>query len=188
MKSIIIFTLVVFFIVTSSFQAVGEEWTAEQKEIWTMVENGWEYAKNKDFESDMAGKHDNALSLHSDKPTPLSNDQVKSFHEGWMASDYKLTSYKLKPITINIIENVAYVFNLFSWHSEINDFTGKGRTMSTYVKLNNKWVFVGSMSASCDKSAPCPYGWEFENLLKVSESTKGRAIHNLLINRIYTYH
>jgi len=159
MKSIIISILVCIFIIFTGFQALGEELTVEQKEIWTMVENGWETLKNQDFESNMAGRHDKALSLHSDKPTPLSNDQVQSFHKRWMASDYKLTSYKLKPIAINIIENVAYVFHLFSWHSEANDLTRKGRTMSTYVKLNNKWVFVGSMSASCDKPAPCPYGW-----------------------------
>jgi len=36
-KSIIISTLVVFIIVASSFQSFGQEWSAEQKEVWNVV-------------------------------------------------------------------------------------------------------------------------------------------------------
>jgi hypothetical protein len=38
MKYIIISMLVCIFIVASGFQAFGEDWTSEQKEVWSVVE------------------------------------------------------------------------------------------------------------------------------------------------------
>ena len=38
MKLTMISIFVCVFIVASGFQAIGEEWTAEQKEVWSVVE------------------------------------------------------------------------------------------------------------------------------------------------------
>ena len=159
LATVTISIILVASIVFTGFNALCEEWTTEQKEIWSLVENGWEVLKSGDFKTDMVVRHDKMLVLYSDSPSPYNKSQEGSVVQRWMASDYKPTSYKLKPIAVNIVEDVAIVFYLHSWHSEINDFTAKGRTMSTYLKQNNTWVFIGSLSASGDKPAPCPYGW-----------------------------
>jgi hypothetical protein len=82
MKSIFISTLVVFFIVFSGFQALGVEWTAEQKEVWSVVEQYYSNIDNGDVDSTMALIHDNSLDLFSDKSLPTNKDQVRVAYDG----------------------------------------------------------------------------------------------------------
>jgi len=107
----------------------------------------------------MASRHDKSLSLFSDDPHPLNKDQVGKSYERWMSNAYTPTSYELKLLAINITDNIATIFYVFNWDSIDAGFSMKGRTMITYLKQNNKWLLLNSMSASCDKPAPCPYGW-----------------------------
>ena len=46
-----IFLLLCIVIVFWGFQAIGEEWTAEQKEVWTSVQANWETIKKGDVEA-----------------------------------------------------------------------------------------------------------------------------------------
>ena len=159
MKSIIISILVCVFLVASGLSASGQEWTAEQKEVWEMVKADWEACKNGDVEATMADRHDKALSLYSSNPTPLNSEQVRKQNEGWLNSAHKPTSFNIDPIAISIIDNVAIVYYLYKWESELTGFKQKGRTMNTFIKQNNSWKFIGSLSASCEDKAPCPYKW-----------------------------
>lgn len=63
----------------------------------------------------------------------------------------------LKPLNINIFGNVANVYYLYKYDGE--KLKDQGRVMETWVKEGNKWLAIGSLSASCDKNPPCPYSW-----------------------------
>ena len=130
-----------------------------RKRLWEMVQADWEALKNGDVEAIMANNHDKALSLYSNNPTPLNSEQARKSNEDWLNSDHKPTSLNIDPIAISIIDNVAIVFYLYKWKSELTGFAQKGRTMNTLIKQNNSWKFIGSLSASCEKPAPCPYKW-----------------------------
>ena len=158
LKEILIYLFLIFIILLSGSQGLGKEWTAEQNEVWATILRGWEDIKKGDVQSVMLGRHDKCLSLDSNNPTPFNNDQIRNTVENWLAGDYKPTFIKVEPIEILIVDNFAIIFYLFKWESDIG-FKQKGRTMSTLIKQNNKWMLVGGMSASCDKPAPCPYGW-----------------------------
>jgi hypothetical protein len=58
-------------IVFSGFQAFGEEWTAEQKEVWEAIEQYNKYIENGDVDSAMALIHENALDLYYEKAQQL---------------------------------------------------------------------------------------------------------------------
>lgn len=158
MKSIIISTLVVFFIVASSFQAFAEEWTTEQKEVWDAVTGRWESIKKGDVEAFMNDFHDKNIDLYSDDPSTLNKNQIENSVK-WMISNLVPTYINLKPIAINIVNNVANVFYIYKWESKNREISERGRRMTTMIKENNKWLSIGTLSASCDKPAPCPYGW-----------------------------
>jgi ketosteroid isomerase-like protein len=159
MKSIMITLGIGIFVMVTGFQVFSMELTAEQNEIWNITQKGWESIKKADLEAVMSDWHEKGFSLFSMDPQPLTKDQVRSSYEGWMSGAYKVTSYELKPLTINITENVATVFYYFKWEAEAAGFSSKGRTIDIYLKQNGKWLLISTMSASCDKPAPCPYGW-----------------------------
>ena len=158
MKSIITSILVCVFIVISGFQAFGEEWSAEQKEVWEAVERHWEFFKKGDMEALRSNFHDKVLDLWGDNPTPLNRDQIESGNKV-LIGYYVYTYIDLKPVAINVVNNVANVFYIYKRESKNREYLQRGRTMTTMVKENNQWIIVGRFSASCDQKAPCPYGW-----------------------------
>ena len=157
MKSIIISIFVCVFILASGFNAIGEEWSAEQKEVWLAIEQYNRYIENGDVASAMALIHENALDLYSDNPSPLNIDQINS-------SNVRLSSMKptieIKPISIAIMStNLAIAFYYFKWKSKDGVYSSKDRTMQTFIKQDDKWISIGSFSSSCNKPSPCAYGW-----------------------------
>ena len=158
MKSIIISIVICVFIVVSGFQAFGEEWTAEQKEVWKAVENNWESFKKGDLKAFINNYHEKSIVLYGDNPSITNKSQMESENK-WTIDKYVPTYIKLKPIAINMVNNVANVFYVYKWESKNKTYSQSGRRMTTMVKENNKWLTIGSLAASCDQKSPCPYGW-----------------------------
>ena len=69
------------------------------------------------------------------------------------------TFVKLKPLVINIVENVANVFYLSNWESLNKEISSSSRVLITMIKQDNKWVWIGSLGSSCKRLPPCPYEW-----------------------------
>jgi len=151
-----IFLLLSIVIVFWGFQAIGEEWTAEQNEIWTFVQANWEAIKKGDVEAALAMKHDYMVAWHNSDPEPLKKELIKQSYINWANSD-KLVSYKLRPLTINIFNNVANVFYLYKYEGE--KYSNRGRALETWIKQDNKWIAIGSLDSSCDFPPRCPHVW-----------------------------
>jgi hypothetical protein len=157
MRTITISIFIAVFIISIGHQTFGEEWTQDQKEIWSVIQADWEANKNGDVESTLTCRHDKVLSIYSYDSSPYNKDQIRTSNQYWLYSDDRPTSYNIKPIAIGIIDNVAIVFYWYEWRSDLTGSSDKGRSMNTLIKLNNKWVTVGSMDASCIRPAPRPY-------------------------------
>jgi hypothetical protein len=151
-----IFLLLCIVIVFWSFQAIGEEWTAEQKEVWASVQANWETIKKGDVEAALAMKHDDMVAWYGENPEPLRKELMKQSYLNWFNSD-KLVSYKLRLLTINIFNNVANVFYLYKYEGE--KFSNIGRAFETWVKQDNKWLAIGSFDSSCEYLPRCPHVW-----------------------------
>jgi len=158
MKSIIISIFVCYLIVASGLSAFGQEWTVEQNEVWKTVENNWESLKKGDLKTLINDYHEKSIVLYEDNPSTLNKSLMESENR-WRIDREVPTFIKLKPIAINIVNNVANVFYLYKWESKNREMSQSGRRMATMIKVSNKWLIIGSLSASCDQKAPCPYGW-----------------------------
>ena len=155
MKSIIITTLVVFFIAVSSFQALGEEWTAEQKEVMETIKTIWEAFKDGDLEAIMEKKHDDSVYWAAIEPFPNDKEYIEYSYKEWITSE-KPKSYNIEFYKINVFNNVANAF--FSYKYEGKGGTQfKGRSVTTLVKIDNRWLDFGGLSSSCLHSPPCPF-------------------------------
>lgn len=153
MKSIIVSILVCVFIVVSSFQAFGEEWTAEQKEVWEMVELFWEIAKQGDTKSLMANYYTmDSYEWWASEEIPLGKKEAKPKLQQWF-SYAKPDSYELHPKNIHIVGDVAIVFYSHSWKG--SNIVESARQIDTYVRNENKWKFMGGMGCSCNELPKC---------------------------------
>ena len=156
MKSIIVATLAAFLILASVFQAIGEELTAEQKEVWSVVEKYYSYIANGDVASTVALMHDNSLELFAKNSLPLNKDLIKYAYNDWANVKPKIM---VKPISINVIDHsVANAFYYWKWDTTLGDWSGKGRAMQTFIKQGDKWISIGAIYSKCSTPPPCP-GW-----------------------------
>ena len=132
--------------------AVGEDWTAEQKEIWEVVVVDREKYKQGDLEGILASRHDNVVIWWGDKPIPYDKKLLRANYRGWFSYD-KPTKLEIEPLAIKVIGNVASVF--FTYKYSGNILSGSGRVLETWIKQDGKWLMINSFGASCDKLPPC---------------------------------
>ena len=145
-------------IVFCGSQAIGEELKAEQKEVWAAVQANWETFKAGDVEAALALKHDDMIAWFSSNPDPLKKEYLRMAYNYWINVSVP-TFVNLKPLNINIFNNVANVFYVYKWESLNKEISERGRQLEIWVKQDNKWLMTGSLSSSCDNRSPCPYGW-----------------------------
>jgi ketosteroid isomerase-like protein len=139
-------------------QAIGEDLTAEQKEVWAAVQANWETFKAGDVEAALALKHDDMIAWFSSNPDPFKKESLRMAYNYWINSA-KPAFVKLEPLNIHIFNNVANVFYLYKWESANKEISDRGRQLEIWVKQDNKWLMTGSLGSSCDTLPPCPYGW-----------------------------
>ena len=152
MKSICITILVVAFIVTLSFQAIGEEWTAEQKEVWNVVVADIENFKAGDVDKLMEARHDDFVGWFGNETDIYDKDYSKLYYEGMFAFGIP-KKFDIEPVKILIMGNVANVYYTFDMRSK--NYLSKGRAVETLVKEENKWLLISHMCSLCDKPVPC---------------------------------
>lgn len=139
----------------SGFKASGQEkqeFNDEQKAIFQEVQALWEHVKQGDLESVMSCIHDEAIFWWREMPRPYDKDKVKFKYRDWINSA-KPESYELKPLSIQIIGNVANIYYLYKWSGQGG--LRRGRVMNVYAKRNDKWLLFGSSAASCVKPLNC---------------------------------
>lgn len=135
-----------------NFEAIGQEWSSEQKEVWQAVEADIESFKKGDLEGIMASRHDDAIIWWSNRSMPCDKKLALFNYKDWFDYDMPV-NWDLEPLAIQVFGNVANVFYMYRFRGNI--LSGSGRRMDTWIKQDNKWLMMGSFGASCDKLPPC---------------------------------
>ena len=140
-------------IVFWGFRAFGQEWTAEQKEVWQAVETDYESFKKGNLEKLLASRHDDFILWWDIKVLPFDKKQAQLEYKMWFDYDIPV-NWVLEPLTVKVSGNLAIVAFIYEYSGNIS--SGRGRIMATWVKQDNKWLLLSSFSASCDKPSACP--------------------------------
>lgn len=151
-----VFVFLFGMILLCGVQAFGQEWTAEQKEVWKAVESSWENMKKGDVEAVLSVKRDDAVVWWESRPEPMTKEFMIYAYRNWFEYE-KPSTAKIKPLIISIFGNFANVYYIFKYDGE--KLKNQGRILETWVKEGDKWLQIGSLSASCNKNPPCPYSW-----------------------------
>ena len=152
MKSIIITALVVIFIVASGFQAFGEEWTAEQKEVWNTLVADIENFKTGDVDKLMEARHDDFVGWFGTETDIYDKEDSKLYYEGMFAFGMP-KKFDIEPVKILIMGNLANVYYTFAMSSK--NYSSEGRAVETIVKEGNRWLLISHMCSLCEKPVPC---------------------------------
>jgi ketosteroid isomerase-like protein len=141
-KSILIVLCITLF---SSAQLLGQEWSAEQKEVWKNVETYWDLDSKEDLEGFMSYFHDDYSGWYNLNPLPGDKAKARKF----ITHGYKTTEtmiHDIQPVAINIHGNVAIVQYYYS--RVFKDAEGKeknenGHWTDILMKQGDKWVMIG---------------------------------------------
>ena len=137
--------IVLCLILITSVQLFGQEWSAQQKEVWQNVQTYWDLDAKRDVEGFMSYFHTDYCGWSNRSALPNSKDDLKK----WIAHDLATTEVlvsEIKPAAIKIHGNVAIVH--YYWARIEKNQAGKetnrrGRWTDVLLKQGDKWVLIG---------------------------------------------
>lgn len=158
MKKQIRFSVTAFILIAflGTSTLVAQEWTKEQKEVWTTVKVFWDNWKAKDLDAAFASVHEKYLGWNDAMPLPTSK---KKWHNT-MARYKDFTSnfdFDIEPARIIVHGDAAVVHYYYSFsfiyeHDEKKkNISYSGKWTEFFVKEGGKWLLFGDMTTSDDK-------------------------------------
>ena len=122
-------------------QAFGQEWSAEQKEVWQMEIKYWDLVKEKNLKGYMGLWHKDFIGWPHWAPKPAGKDGIEKQVITWYTF---VESYDLKPEAINLFDRFAIIYYRFSWTGPMG--TWSGRIGHFWIKQDGKWQIIGGYS------------------------------------------
>ena len=133
----------------------AEDWSPEQKEVWSVIENRWENIKQGDYKAFEASVHDDAIVWWGRNALPLQKDLIMGNYQRWITrTAFRPETYQLELFAIQIIGDIANVFYSYNWKSK-SGTSNRARVLASLTKQNGKWLWISSMSSSCNKLPAC---------------------------------
>ena len=141
---IIAFSVVTFF----TYPTHGEDWSADQKEVWKMQEAVWDLWKKGDGEGRLALYHkDCTLWLYN---AVFTGDKTLIRRD--IIHIPKIESFELEPQKVKVFDNFAIVQYSLKYTALGRDYNE--RVMTNWMKQNEKWQIIGSMRAQQPREFP----------------------------------
>ena len=140
-KLVLLFSCVILVISTS---ASCQEWSAEQKEAFGIVEQMNDSWANRDLDGYMSCLHENFIGWFQDSPLPIDKKTLRQWEDHWLSTS-KILLHQIKPVSIKVTDDIAIVNSYSSAIRE--DETGAKPTNSKWTNIckkeDGKWLIIG---------------------------------------------
>jgi hypothetical protein len=133
----------VLFLFALNVQA--QQWTAEQKEVWTGVETYWAVGMSANPMDFLNYFDDSYYGWNNESGAPSTKVDVKKFFSYWNTKG-KAVLYTITPVRIWVNGNFAFVHYYYYEVDETPDgkpMTERGRWTDILMKKDGKWIMVG---------------------------------------------
>jgi hypothetical protein len=156
MKKTLKIAVSVVFLVLMTLVTYAQEWTSDQKEVWTVVNDSWAKFKTGDVDGMAAVIHPKYQGWTDSDPLPTDKEHMVAWYNK-MKSMMQVDDYSLNPARIVVVKNSAlvdYYFNLsttYTWEGEQVSKQIKGKNVEFYVKEDGKWMLLGDMTVFLDE-------------------------------------
>ena len=129
----------------------AQEWTKDQKEVWSVIENAWANWQEGDYDAAFANIHEKYIGWNIEDPLPTTKDKwVKSIT---MMKDFvTFNYYDIEPARILVYDDVAVVHYYYSQSftftkdDESTDYNYKGKNAEFLIKEKGEWYLIGDMT------------------------------------------
>lgn len=139
----VVFTVILTIMLV--YPAIGQEWSKEQKEVWSNVEAYWDIAAKGDVAGFLTYFHDSFVGWNGMSDAPQTKAQRKKFIEyGFNTGETVL--YTITPAAIWVKGNFAfahYYYTMLLKDKEGKEKWEAGRWTDILMKDGKKWVMVG---------------------------------------------
>jgi ketosteroid isomerase-like protein len=128
----------------SSTQLFGQEWSAEQKEVWATVENLSQAWADGDYNKIQGFIAEDYRGWGENSPAPFTKKEDQPWAERWLLKN-KIVLFSLYPFAIDIHGDIAIVFYSFKNVLEQKDGSEQewqGKWTDIYRKIDGKWLLI----------------------------------------------
>jgi len=153
-KSVVLFVTVISFILFTAIPSQGQEWSKDQKEVWSCVENTWAGWAEGNVDKVMAGVHQLYVGWNSDDPLPSDRARMEKMFRKMMPQ-VKALDYDLVPARVTVVDNAAvahyYYSFTFTMGEDKKPMNHKGKFTEFYIRKGNTWSLLGDFTSFDDE-------------------------------------
>jgi ketosteroid isomerase-like protein len=123
----------------------AQEWSPAQKDVWKNVNDYWAQMAKGDVSGFMEYFHPDYSGWENGEKLPSNKEETRK----WITYGFqgvKIPLYEIKPLSIKIYGDVAFVHYYYTTVKEMPDGKKKvetGRWTDILLKQGNKWVLIG---------------------------------------------
>lgn len=146
-----LFVLILTIVLLTNIQA--QQWSAEQKEVWTVVETYWAVGMSSNPIDFLNYFDDSYTGWNYEAGAPTTKADVQKVLKYWTTKG-KTVLYTITPVGIWVNGNFAYVHYYYYEVDEGPDgkpMYERGRWTDILMKKDNKWVMVGDHGGKTSK-------------------------------------
>ena len=128
------------------------EFDDRQSAVWEMEETYWRLASAGDLDGYVALWHDDFVGWTCSSWTPTGKANIGNWVQQIRDNDWNLT-YELKPMAVQLFQDVAVVHYAAEYVFDFGDGTTKGagewrKFTHTWMQIGDSWQIIGGMCAN----------------------------------------
>jgi ketosteroid isomerase-like protein len=130
-------------LVVSTNTTVAQEWSAEQKEVWSAIEGWWKLYDSNNVEGVKSLFHKDYIGWTWGDNAPEGQNEAHKWADH-MVPKLKIAYTNLKPLKILVIGEVAIAHYYYSTNKTVDgkDVVELGRWTDVWKKEGDKWLLV----------------------------------------------
>jgi hypothetical protein len=148
-KNLIVTTILLLLLALTAMSTRAQEWTKEQKEVWAVVESGWNAWTEKNLDKLLVNMHEQYMGWSNDSPLPMSKASVEKYFRKSL-DKFSDMEFTINPARIVVTENAAVVHYYYSYSlkygEEKKPFKAQGKYVEFYVKKGTSWLILGDFT------------------------------------------
>jgi ketosteroid isomerase-like protein len=155
MKQNKLFTSIILIILLLlSGKNFAQQWSPEQKDVWSGVQKYWEVFSRGEVKSDMTYYDESYMGWEFSSKVPQNKENTSKWIE-YMLRNSSIVLYTLTPVVIWVKGDFAYVDYYYSMITKDNETGKKENSEGTWtdilMKKDGKWLLIGDRGGSSSK-------------------------------------
>ena len=144
-KKKLLVAVVLILLIGLGANTLAQEWSDEQKEVWSAVADNWDlYAKQDIKWLDFA--HPDSLHWSGSLQMPRSKDVGKEWHARFYDPNSTILIHEINPAGIVVQGNTAvlhYFYSVGTQNKQGEQAIEKGRCTDVLIREKGRWWFLG---------------------------------------------